>query len=80
MINYNGRASELGGTVVSTLLTDDGQVYHALSVHLSLAKLTTRFDDRYAVTKFFKSRVFEQSSSGMYPLFLEIPKFSYDTV
>jgi len=38
-------------------LTDDGPVYHALSVHLSRAKLITRFDDRYAVAKFFKSVV-----------------------
>ena len=36
---------------------DDGPVYHALSVHLSRAKLITRFDDRYAVAKFSKSGV-----------------------
>ena len=33
-------------------LTDDGPVYHAVSVHLSGAKLIARFDDRYAVAKF----------------------------
>jgi len=37
--------------VLSTLLTDDGSVYHALSVHLSRAKLVTCFDHRYAVAK-----------------------------
>jgi len=39
--------------VLSTSLTDDGPVYHALSAHLSRAKLITCFDDRYAVAKFF---------------------------
>ena len=29
-------------------MTDDGPVYHALSVHLSRAKLITRFYNRYA--------------------------------
>jgi len=33
--------------VLSTQLTDDGPVYYALSVHLSRAKLITRFDDQY---------------------------------
>jgi len=42
-INYSGRASELGGIID---LTDDSPVYHAVSVHLSRAKLITRFDDR----------------------------------
>ena len=37
--------------VLSTQLTDDGPVYHALSVHLSRAKLITRFDDRYTERK-----------------------------
>ena len=32
-------------------LTDDGPVYHALSVHLSRTKLITRFDDRYAAAR-----------------------------
>jgi len=35
----------------------DSPVYHALSVHLSRAKLITRFDDRYAVAKFSQSGV-----------------------
>ena len=43
--------------VLSTLLTDDGPVYHALSVHLRRAKLITDFDDRYAEAKFSKSGV-----------------------
>ena len=37
-INYSGRASEL----LSTKLTNDGPVYHALSVHLSRTKLIAR--------------------------------------
>jgi len=41
-------------------LTDDGPVYHALSVHLSRAKLITRFDDRYAVAKFSTSEVWDK--------------------
>jgi len=41
-------------------LTDDGLVYHALSVHLSRAKWITRFDDRYAVAKFSKSGVYDK--------------------
>ena len=31
-------------------MTDGGQVYHALSVHVSRAKLIVRFNDRYAKT------------------------------
>ena len=46
--------------VLSTWLTDDGPVYHALSVHLSRAKLTTRF----VVTNFFS---LGKSSGGKYP-------------
>jgi len=30
------------------LTDDDGPVYNALSVHLSRAKLITRYDDRHA--------------------------------
>ena len=52
-IKVERRSSE----VLSTLLTDDGPLYHDLSVHLSRAKLITRFDVRYAVAKFSKSRV-----------------------
>ena len=55
--------------VLSTLLTDDGPVYHALSVNLSRAKLMTRFDGRYAVAKFFKVQSSEQSSKGKYRYF-----------
>ena len=46
--------------VLSTYLTDDGPVYHALSVHLSRAKSITRFDDRYAEAKFSKSGVWDK--------------------
>jgi len=63
VINYilvDRRSSE----VLSTQLTDDGPVYHALSVHLSLAKLITRFDDRYAVAKIFMSGVREKVPEG----------------
>jgi len=42
---------------LSTQLTEDGPVYHALSVHFRRAKLITRFDDRPIVAKFSKSRV-----------------------
>jgi len=42
--------SELG-QVLSTELTDDCPVYHALSVHLCRAKSITRFRDRYAKAK-----------------------------
>ena len=54
-INYSGRESELGGII--DLVDRRRPVYHALSVHLSRAKLITRFDDRYAVAKFCKSGV-----------------------
>jgi len=53
-------------------LTDDGPVYHALSVHLSRAKLITRFDDRYVVAKFLKS--------GVYTKVPEITEFPFNTV
>ena len=45
-------------------MTDDGPVYHALSVHLSRAKLITRFDDRYAVANFSKSGVQDKVAEG----------------
>jgi len=45
-------------------VTDDGPVYQALSVHLSRAKLITRFDDRYAVAKFSKSGVYDKVPEG----------------
>jgi len=46
------------------LFTDDGPVYYALSVHLSLAKLITRFGDPYAVAKFSKSKVWDKVPEG----------------
>jgi len=50
--------------VLSTWLTDNGPVYHAVSVHLSGAKLRTRFDGRYALAKFSQVRSLGQSSRG----------------
>ena len=50
--------------VLSTKLTNDSPVCHALSVHLSRAKLITRFDDQYAVAKFSKSRVCSKVPKG----------------
>ena len=47
----------LSSEVLSTQLIDAGPVYHALSVHLSRAKLITHFNNRYAVAKFSKSGV-----------------------
>jgi len=41
-------------------MTDDGPVYHALSVLHCRANLIIRFDDRYAVAKFYKSGVWEK--------------------
>ena len=41
-------------------MTDDGAVYHALSVHHSRAKSITRLDDRYAETNFFLSGVLDK--------------------
>jgi len=52
-INYIGRGSELWGNI--NLVDRQVPVYQAPSVHLSRAKLTTRFDDRYSVAKFSKS-------------------------
>jgi len=75
VINHGGRASELGG-IANLADEDDGPVYHALSVHLSRAKLITRFDDRqaYAVATFSKSRVWSKVSEGIL-LFLKVPEF-----
>ena len=70
VINYSGRASELGGIV--NLVDDDGPVYHALSVHHCRAKSIARF----------KSGVFDKVPEGSalvwrYPNFLLIqPKTS----
>jgi len=66
--------------VLSTQLTDDGPVYHAVSVHLSRAKLITRFDDQYAVAKFSKSWGFRTKFQREVPLVLEITEFPFNTV
>jgi len=63
-INYSGRTSEFGGIINLVDRPDDSPVYHALSVHLSRAKLITRFDDRYAVAKYSKSRVWSKIPEG----------------
>ena len=39
-------------------------MYHALSVHLSRAKLIARFDDQYFVVKFCKSEVWSKVPEG----------------
>jgi len=72
--NDSGRASELRCIVNLADRPDDGPVYHALSVHLSRAKSVTRFDDRYAVAKFPKSRVWSKVPEKV-PLFLKVPEF-----
>jgi len=51
------------------LLTDDGPIYHALSVHFSRAKLIIRFDDRYAVATFSMSTVWSEVSAGSILIF-----------
>ena len=56
--------SSVGARRYQLLLTDDGPVYHALSVHLSRAKLVAHFDDRYAVAKFSRSPELRKSSIG----------------
>ena len=50
--------------VLSTQLTNDGPVYHALSVRLSRSKLITGVNDRYDVAKFSKSRVWSKVPEG----------------
>jgi len=50
--------------VSSTQLTDDGPVYHAVSVHRRRAKSITRFDDPYAKAKFSKSGVSDKFPVG----------------
>jgi len=57
------------------VLTDDGPVYHALSVRLSRAKLITRFDDRYAVAKFSLSPELRTKFHREVLLFLEIIEY-----
>jgi len=66
VINYSGRASE----VLSTSLTNDGPVYHALSVHLSRAKLTAR-STIDAVAKFSKSGVYGKVPEGITLIFVD---------
>ena len=54
VINYSSRASELGGIVNSVYRRQSSLSRFERPVHLSPAKLITRFDDRYAVAKFPK--------------------------
>ena len=56
-------------------MTDNGPVYHVLSVHLCRAKLIKRFDDRYAVAKFSKSGVWDKVPKES-TFTLKIPEFS----
>ena len=67
-MNYSGRASELEG-IVNSVVTDDGPVYHALSVHLSRAKMTARstIDMRW---RNFLSPEFRKKFQREVPLFL----------
>jgi len=58
VINYSTVVERLSSEILSTQLTDDGPVYHAVSFYG--AKLITRFDDRYAEAKFSKSGVEEK--------------------
>jgi len=77
VINYSGGASELGGVI--NLVDRRRLSYHALSIHLCGAKLITHFDGRPVVAKFSKSRVWGKVPEGN-TLFLELPKFPYNTV
>jgi len=63
--------------VLSTQLTDDGPVYHALSVHLSGAKSITRFDDRYDVAKFSESGLLDKLPEGASRLIFEDIQISF---
>ena len=69
VINYSGRASELGGTVS---LVDHH--WPSLSRSGRPPKLIKHFDDRYAVTKFSKSGS-GKSSRGKYPYSSRYPNF-----
>jgi len=53
------------------MLTNDGPVCYALSVRLCRAKLTARFDDRYAVAN-FSVRSSEKSQSKVIIIILII--------
>jgi len=72
VINYSGGASELVDVIN---LVDRRR----LSYHLCGAKLITHFDGRPVVAKFSKSRVWGKVPEGN-TLFLELPKFPYNTV
>jgi len=61
-------------------LTDDGPVYHALSVHLSPAKLITRFDDDMPWRNFLSPEFITKYFQREVPLFLEITEFPFSTV
>ena len=68
--------------VLSTQLTDDVPVYHAVSVQLSPAKSTIRFDDRYAMAKFLSPEFgakFQREKKEI-PLFLKVPEVPYIAV
>jgi len=77
MINYSGRASELGDTVNLVDRTDDCPVYHALSVHLCRAKSTTRFDDRYTLHPSGVAKS-SQMKSNMTLIMVDKPQPSYN--
>jgi len=55
VINYSGRASELGG-IIDLVDRRRPSLSHSERPPFS-AKLITHFDDRYAVAKFSKSGV-----------------------
>jgi len=61
---------------LSTKLTDDGPVYHAVSVHLSRAKLITRFDDDMPWLNFV-SPEFRTKFQREVPLFVELAEFPF---
>jgi len=65
--------------VSSTQLTDEGPVYHALSVHLSGAKLTTRSKIDMPLRNFL-SPEFRTKFQREVALFLEITEFPFITV
>jgi len=75
---YSGQTSELGG-IIDLVDRRRPPVYHALSVHLSRAKLITRFDDRYAVAKFSIRPEFRTKFQREVPLFLEITECHFST-
>ena len=69
VINYSGRASELGG-IIDFVDQRRSTVYHALSVHLSRAKLTAR-STIDAVAKFSKSGVYGKVPEGITLIFVD---------